>query len=90
LVRAGELSSDEDWWAALPVRRDLTEYLGDFLTSPGAATAPLVVLGQPGAGKSVLTKVLAARLPPMGFLPVRVILREVPAEAEVQDPGLLT
>jgi hypothetical protein len=85
LVRAGELSSDEDWWAALPVRRDLTEYLGDFLTSPGAATAPLVVLGQPGAGKSVLTKVLAARLPPMGFLPVRVVLREVPAEAEVQD-----
>ena len=84
-VRAGELSSDEDWWAPVPVRRDLTEYLGDFLTSPGAATAPLVVLGQPGAGKSVLTKVLAARLPPRGFLPVRVVLREVPAEAEVQD-----
>jgi hypothetical protein len=84
-VRAGELSSDEDWWAPVPVRRDLTEYLGDFLTSPEAATAPLVVLGQPGAGKSVLTKVLAARLPPRGFLPVRVVLREVPAEAEVQD-----
>ena len=84
-VRAGELSSDEDWWAAVPVRRDLTEYLGDFLTSPEVSTAPLVVLGQPGAGKSVLTKVLAARLPPRGFLPVRVVLREVPAEAEVQD-----
>jgi hypothetical protein len=78
-VRTGELSSDEDWWAAVPVRSDLTEYLSDFLTSPGAATAPLMVLGQPGAGKSVLTKVLAARLPPRGFLPVRVVLREVPA-----------
>ena len=84
-VRAGELSSSEDWWAAVPVRRDLTEYLGDFLTSPQASAAPLMVLGQPGAGKSVLTKVLAARLPPRGFLPVRVALREVPAEAEVQD-----
>ena len=84
-VRAGELSSDEEWWAAVPVRRDLTEYLGDFLTSPEAVTAPLMVLGQPGAGKSVLTKVLAARLPPRGFLPVRVALREVPAEAEIQD-----
>jgi hypothetical protein len=84
-VRAGELSSSEDWWAGIPVRRDLTEYLGDFLTSPEASTAPLMVLGQPGAGKSVLTKVLAARLPPRGFLPVRVALREVPAEAEVQD-----
>lgn len=84
-VRAGELSSSEDWWAGVPVRRDLTEYLGDFLTSPQASTAPLMVLGQPGAGKSVLTKVLAARLPPRGFLPVRVALREVPAEAEIQD-----
>ena len=84
-VGAGELSSSEDWWAGVPVRRDLTEYLGDFLTSPEASAAPLMVLGQPGAGKSVLTKVLAARLPPRGFLPVRVALREVPAEAEVQD-----
>ena len=84
-VPAGELSSSEDWWAGVPVRRDLTEYLGDFLTSPQASAAPLMVLGQPGAGKSVLTKVLAARLPPRGFLPVRVALREVPAEAEIQD-----
>ncbi|MGD0069405.1 MAG: hypothetical protein ABSB76_39035, partial [Streptosporangiaceae bacterium] len=84
-VGAGELSSSEDWWTGVPVRRDLTEYLGDFLTSPEASTAPLMVLGQPGAGKSVLTKVLAARLPPRGFMPVRVALREVPAEAEVQD-----
>ena len=84
-VRAGELTSDEDWWATIPVRGDLTEYLADALTSPEAAIAPLVVLGQPGAGKSVLTKVLAARLPPKDFLPVRVVLREVPAEADIQD-----
>jgi hypothetical protein len=81
----GELTSDEDWWAAVPVRGDLTEYLADAFTSPEAAAAPLMVLGQPGAGKSVLTKVLAARLPPRGFLPVRVVLREVPAEADIQD-----
>jgi len=72
-VRAGELTSDEDWWAAIPVRGDLIEYLADALTSPEAVTAPLIVLGQPGAGKSVLTKALAARLPPEGFLPVRVV-----------------
>ena len=84
-VQAGELTSDESWWAGVPVRGDLTEYLADALTSPEATAAPLVVLGQPGAGKSALTKVLAARLPPKGFLPVRVVLREVPAEAEIQD-----
>ena len=84
-VQAGELTSDESWWAEVPVRSDLTEYLADALTSTEATAAPLVVLGQPGAGKSALTKVLAARLPPKGFLPVRVVLREVPADAEVQD-----
>ncbi|BCL29735.1 NACHT domain-containing protein [Streptomyces aurantiacus] len=77
--------AEEEWWSPVPVREDLTEYLAGALTTPEAADAPLVVLGQPGAGKSVLTKVLAARLPAAGFLPVRVILREVPAEAEVQD-----
>ncbi|WP_190113284.1 NACHT domain-containing protein [Streptomyces cinnamoneus] len=75
----------EEWWAGAPVRRDLTEYLAGAFTSPGTTAAPLVVLGQPGAGKSVLTKVLAARLPAAGFLPVRVALREVPAEADIQD-----
>jgi hypothetical protein len=84
-VAGGELPSDEGWWPSVPVRRDLTEYLAGALTSPEATAAPLVVLGQPGAGKSVLTKVLAARLPAAGFLPVRVVLREVAAEAEIQD-----
>ncbi|MGW7051425.1 NACHT domain-containing protein [Streptomyces sp. NPDC054887] len=77
--------AEEEWWETAPVRSDLTEYLAGALTSVATTTAPLVVLGQPGAGKSVLTKILAARLPEAGFLPVRVILREVPAGAEVQD-----
>jgi hypothetical protein len=77
--------SDEAWWSGVPVRSDLPEYLVAALTSPEAAAAPLVVLGHPGAGKSVLTKVLAARLPPGDFLPVRVVLREAPAEADVQN-----
>ncbi|WP_329128454.1 hypothetical protein OG552_36230 [Streptomyces sp. NBC_01476] len=77
--------ADEAWWTRADEREDLSEYLAGALTSPGATAAPLVVLGQPGAGKSLLTKVLAARLPAAGFLPVRVVLREVPAEADVQD-----
>lgn len=77
--------AEEEWWDAVPVRSDLTEYLAGALTSVASTAAPLVVLGQPGAGKSVLTKILAARLPEAGFLPVRVVLREVPADADVQD-----
>jgi hypothetical protein len=84
-VAGGDWPADEGWWSDVPVRSDLTEYLAGALTSPEATSAPLVVLGQPGAGKSVLTKVLAARLPAADFLPVRVVLREVPAEADIQD-----
>lgn len=84
-VSGGDWPADETWWSDVPVRSDLTEYLAGALTSPEATSAPLVVLGQPGAGKSVLTKVLAARLPAADFLTVRVVLREVPAEADIQD-----
>ncbi|MBF9128134.1 hypothetical protein I0C86_03870 [Plantactinospora sp. S1510] len=77
--------SDESWWLEQPVRRDLSEFLTGYLTTPGAVEAPLLVLGQPGSGKSVLTRVLAAQLPAADFLPVRVVLRDVPAAADLQD-----
>ncbi|MYW63390.1 hypothetical protein GTY65_04760 [Streptomyces sp. SID8379] len=77
--------ADESWWDRHDVRHDLTRYLAGALTNPGVTAAPLLVLGQPGAGKSVLTRVLAARLPDAGFLPVRVPLRDVRAEDELQD-----
>ncbi|MFF5126079.1 NACHT domain-containing protein [Streptomyces syringium] len=75
----------ESWWEEVPVRRDLTGYLAGVLTSAGSADVPLLVLGQPGAGKSLLTRVLAARLPSAGFVPVRVPLRDVRAEDDLQS-----
>lgn len=77
--------ADETWWDQAPVRSDLTSYLAGALTAPGLRHTPLLILGQPGAGKSVLTRVLAARLPAAGFLPVRVPLRDVRADSELQD-----
>jgi hypothetical protein len=74
----------ESWWEQHPVRDDLHKFLAGHLTSRQACYAPLLVLGQPGSGKSVLTKVLAAQLPASQFLAVRVALREVPADADLQ------
>jgi hypothetical protein len=76
--------AEEHWWQSAPARHDLQGFLLGHLTSLAAAVAPLLVLGQPGSGKSSLTRVLAARLPPQDFLVVRVALREVPADADVQ------
>ncbi|GAB7045698.1 NACHT domain-containing protein [Catenuloplanes indicus] len=84
-VAAAGSPAEEAWWEQVTARSDLAEFLASHLTTPGATESPLLVLGQPGAGKSVLTRILAARLDARHFLPVRVVLREVPAEADVQD-----
>ncbi|NUT51566.1 MAG: hypothetical protein HOV94_30360, partial [Saccharothrix sp.] len=81
----GDDVSQEAWWARHPARADLDDFLAGYLTSSEATAAPLVVLGQPGAGKSLLTKVLAGQLPPEDFLPIRVVLRDVPADATLQE-----
>ncbi|MEV0614479.1 hypothetical protein AB0I81_14220 [Nonomuraea sp. NPDC050404] len=75
----------EQWWDGHPVRDDLQEFLIGHLTSIAATRSPLIVLGQPGSGKSVLTQVLAARLPASDFLTVRVALRDVPADTDLQS-----
>ncbi|GAA2385025.1 hypothetical protein [Dactylosporangium salmoneum] len=85
-VRAYTFGSpaSESWWNEGRPVEDLGGFLGAHLTTPWAVAAPLVVLGQPGSGKSVLTRVLAATMPENDFLVVRVELRSVPADTSVQ------
>jgi hypothetical protein len=77
--------SEESWWAEQPLREDLTEFLAAYLNSAEATSSLLMVLGHPGAGKSLLTEFLAARLPAERFVPVRVPLREVRVESSVGE-----
>ncbi|MGH3925752.1 MAG: NACHT domain-containing protein, partial [Pseudonocardiaceae bacterium] len=83
-VQKIEWLAEEQWWNEQPIRDDLEGFLLGHLTAPHATEAPLLVLGQPGSGKSVLTQMLAARLPPSEFLALRVVLREAPVEADLQ------
>jgi hypothetical protein len=83
-VAPSDRVAEESWWDQRPLRHDLQEFLLGHLTSPQATLAPLLVLGQPGSGKSLLTRLLAARLPAEAFLAVRVALRDVPADSDVQ------
>jgi len=85
LVTPSATIDRESWWEDFPMRGDLQGFLISYLTSVRAADGPLIVLGQPGSGKSVLTKILAARLPATDFMPVRVALRDVPADTDVQS-----
>ena len=76
--------SDESWWEDQAVRDDLEAFLFGYLLSPQAVRTPLLVLGQPGSGKSVLTQMLAAQLPADQFLVVRVALPDVAVDADLQ------
>ncbi|MGM1063857.1 NACHT domain-containing protein [Saccharothrix sp. Mg75] len=76
--------SSEEWWAEhTTAREDLDAFLAAHLAGPESTTRPLLVLGHPGAGKSLLMAVLAARLPARGFTVVTVPLRKVRAEEAV-------
>ena len=79
-----DLPATGAWWRKRSDVPDVQGLLLAHLTTPAATDGPAVVLGQPGSGKSVLTRVLAARLPAAEFLPVRVELRNVRADAPIQ------
>jgi hypothetical protein len=82
-VAANAVPADEKWWETRPIRDDLDRFLGSYLFSPRSVETPLLLLGHPGAGKSLFSKVLAARLPAEDFIVVRVELRRVNADARV-------
>ena len=84
-VTAQAAINDEDFWAQVDVRKDFNEFLFGHLSTPWAWTSPLLILGHPGAGKSLLTEVVAARLPSPDFVSVRVPLRDVPADADIHE-----
>ncbi|MFC6092564.1 NACHT domain-containing protein [Saccharothrix lopnurensis] len=83
----GASPSEDRWWRAhvTEVRQDIQGFLAGYLGSPVATELPLVLLGHPGAGKSVLTRALAAQLGASGYRPIRVDLRRVPADALIMD-----
>jgi hypothetical protein len=74
---------DEETWKDRPRRDDLGAFLLSYLTSPYSLETPLVILGHPGSGKSLLTTVISAQLLSSHFTAIRVPLREVNSDAGV-------
>lgn len=71
---------DGSVWEQIPVQHDLDKFFIRYLYSPDSIDYPLVILGQPGSGKSLLTKVLSAQLMSKSYTVIRIPLREVNAE----------
>ncbi|MGW3891685.1 NACHT N-terminal helical domain 7-containing protein [Micromonospora chokoriensis] len=70
--------ADDNWWARAEQGDDLDTFLAAYFSSPRSHDRPLIVLGLPGAGKSMFTKVCAARLSGSdAYAVARVPLRQV-------------
>jgi hypothetical protein len=70
-------------WKSLARRDDIGTFLLSYLSSPYSTESPLIILGHPGSGKSLLTTVLSAQLMSDQFTAIRVPLREVNSEASI-------
>ncbi|GAA0254400.1 hypothetical protein [Cryptosporangium japonicum] len=79
----GSSPANDRWWSDQRLVTDAWLFFADYLTSPTSVSVPLLLLGLPGAGKSMLTRVLAARLPVSGWTAVHVPLRRVRADASI-------
>lgn len=81
LDKSQHLEEDATW--KLSRRNDLGAFLFSYLSSPHSTETPLIILGHPGSGKSLLTKMLAARVMSKHYTAIRVPLREVNADSEI-------
>jgi hypothetical protein len=74
----------EDEWRNRPFHDDLGPFLMRHLESPYSVQTPLLILGHPGSGKSLLTEVIAARLAYPQYTTVRVELRDVDPDLDIE------
>lgn len=85
VVGSDSRPSEEMWWEPQEEFQSTQDIIAQYLTNPASSERPMVLLGHPGAGKSVTMKVLAAQLDPNVFLPIHVSLRDVSASGSVQS-----
>lgn len=81
----GDPIGSEEMWSRLPVREDLPDFLWGYIHSPYSEFHPLIILGHPGSGKSLLTEIFAARLSESPFTPIRILLRDASADARIRQ-----
>ncbi|MFG1678208.1 NACHT domain-containing protein [Micromonospora sp. NPDC049282] len=75
----------DGWWERQERRVDLATFLATYVADPASTKKPLIILGHPGAGKTLLSEVIASRLPTGSHTPIIVQLRRVDADADIHQ-----
>ncbi|WP_220202394.1 NACHT domain-containing protein [Reticulibacter mediterranei] len=78
-----QLEQEMVWKHAAP-RNDLGIFLLSYFQSPYSVQTPLIILGDPGSGKSLLTSMIAACWATTAYTPIRIPLRNIRADTRIQ------
>lgn len=78
-----EKLEEKETWKDKIEYEDMTSLWAKYCISPDCTENLLLVLGEPGGGKSLLTKVLCARMIDENDVFVRIPLREVDVDREI-------
>jgi hypothetical protein len=81
--KKGQKLDNDGVWENCPVRENIAAFFMKYLASPRAIDYPLIILGLPGSGKSILTKIISGQLICDRYTIIRIPLREVNADLEI-------
>ena len=70
-------------WENIPIKESIGDFFVNYLSLPQSVEYPLIVLGLPGSGKSILTKILSAQLMDSAYTVVRIPLRDIDANNDI-------
>ncbi|OHD17832.1 MAG: hypothetical protein A2Y34_07255 [Spirochaetes bacterium GWC1_27_15] len=70
-------------WADIDIEDDICSNLLKYLLLPNTNEAPILILGHPGSGKSLLTEMIASTYYSNLFTTIRVELRDINANQEI-------
>ena len=65
-----------DTWKDIEPQKDMTSFWAKYYLDPSSVDNILLILGEPGIGKSLLTKMLCARMSSRAGVFIRIPLRE--------------
>ena len=75
----------KDTWVDQEEHKDMDSFWAKYCVSHYSLENLLLILGEPGGGKSLLTKIICARMSDRNNIFVRIPLREVSVEKEIED-----
>lgn len=85
LIYENNLQLEQDVWKKCEERENIGKFISDTLRNPKVGELPLLILGLPGAGKSLLCNMLAAKILCHEYHVIIIKLRDVIADEPINQ-----